>query len=353
MKYLISLAFALCSLPSLAAKVAIVIDDIGYHQIDYKLLALPYDLTFAVIPHTPHSNAVAKAAYQKRRDVILHMPMESARRADLSKNALKVTMKRSEIERKLQAAFADIPYAIGINNHMGGYFTEQTDVMDWTLAYVAKRRLFFLDSKTTARSQAAVYAQKHQIPLLTRQVFLDNDRSYKALDKQFNLMIKLAKQHQYAIAIGHPYPETYAYLKKHLADLAAQGIEVVKLSALLPTDYPIITASQSADVPLSLPEQDPVQPVRIVKKSKKPMPAETTALAEPVFTPAIDDPAAVIAMYNLKWDIPELLNPMTLAVIKPAQALIQKPWKLPEPVRTTSISIPFYQLGSSFEIKQH
>ena len=55
MKYLLSLAFALCSLPSVAAKVAIVIDDIGYHQIDYKLLELPYDLTFAVIPHTTHT----------------------------------------------------------------------------------------------------------------------------------------------------------------------------------------------------------------------------------------------------------------------------------------------------------
>ncbi|MDF3123754.1 divergent polysaccharide deacetylase family protein [Rheinheimera sp. 1928-s] len=343
MKYWISLAFALCSLPSIAAKVAIVIDDIGYHKLDYKLLELPYDLTFAVIPHTTHSNAVAKAAYQQRRDVILHMPMESARRADLSKNALKVTMSRSQIESKLQAAFADVPYAIGMNNHMGGYFTEQTDVMDWTLAYIAKRQLFFLDSKTTARSQAGVYAKKHQIPLLTRQVFLDNDRSYQALDKQFNLMIKLAKQQQYAIAIGHPYPETYAYLKKHLPDLAAQGIEVVKLSSLLPSDYAIITAAQTADVPLSLPEQDPIQAVQLAKAEKKPMNAETTT----VFTPAIDDPAAIITMYQVQWEIPALLNPMTLPRIKPTQPLMQNPWELPEPVKKPARSLPFYQLGGS------
>ncbi|MBU1618900.1 MAG: divergent polysaccharide deacetylase family protein [Gammaproteobacteria bacterium] len=343
MKYWISLAFALCSLPSFAAKVAIVIDDIGYHKLDYKLLELPYELTFAVIPHTTHSNAVAKAAYQQRRDVILHMPMESARRADLSKNALKVTMSRSQIERKLQAAFADVPYAIGINNHMGGYFTEQANVMDWTLAYVAKRQLFFLDSKTTARSQAGVYAKKHQIPLLTRHVFLDNDRSYKALDKQFNLMIKLAKQQQQAIAIGHPYPETYAYLKKHLPDLAARGIEVVKLSSLLPSDYAIITAAQTADVPLSLPEQDPIQPKPVAKPEKKSMNMTTAA----VFTPAIDDPAAIISMYQRQWDIPALLNPMTLPRIKPTQPLMQKPWELPEPVKKPTRSLPFYQLGGS------
>lgn len=343
MKYWISLAFALCSLPSIAAKVAIVIDDIGYHKLDYQLLELPYDLTFAVIPHTTHSNAVAKAAYQQRRDVILHMPMESARRADLSKNALKVTMSRSQIESKLQAAFADVPYAIGMNNHMGGYFTEQTDVMDWTLAYIAKRQLFFLDSKTTARSQAGVYAKKHQIPLLTRHVFLDNDRSYQALDKQFKLMIKLAKQQQQAIAIGHPYPETYAYLKKHLPDLAAQGIEVVKLSSLLPSDYVIINAAQTADVPLSLPQQDAIQAVQLAKAEKKAKSAETTA----VFTPAIDDPAAIITMYQLQWEIPALLNPMTLPLIKPTPALITKPWSLPEPAKKPTRSVPFYQLGGS------
>ena len=349
MKYLISLAVALCSLPSVAAKVAIVIDDIGYHQIDYKLLELPYDLTFAVIPHTPHSNAVAKAAYQKQRDVILHMPMESARRADLSKNALKVTMSRSQIEHKLQAAFADVPYAIGVNNHMGSYFTEQAKVMDWTLGYIAKRQLFFLDSKTTARSQAGVYAKKHQMPLLTRQVFLDNDRSYQALDKQFKLMIKLAKQHQYAIAIGHPYPETYAYLNKHLVDLATQGIELVKLSALLPSDYVVMKAAQTADVPLSLPEQDPVQPVRVATIEKKPMHTESKAeIVEPVYVPAIEEPEAIIAMYSQQWDIPQLLNPLTLAVIKPTPQLIQKPWTLPEPLKKPAISVPFYQLGSSF-----
>lgn len=344
MKYVLSLAFALCSLPVLAAKVAIVIDDIGYHQIDYKLLDLPYELTFAVIPHTPHSNAVAKAAYQKRRDVILHMPMESARRADLSKNALKVTMNRSQIEQKLQTAFADVPYAIGVNNHMGSYFTEQADAMDWTLGYIAKRQLFFLDSKTTARSQAGIYAQKHQMPLLTRQVFLDNDRSYQALDKQFKLMIKLAKQHQSAIAIGHPYPETYAYLKKNLASLTTQGIEVVKLSALLPAGYPVTTAAQTADVPLSLPEQHHVQIAHLSK-------TQNSAIHSPkadVFVPAIEEPAAIIAMYSQQWDIPELLNPLTLAEIKPTPVFIPKHWILSKPAITPVRSVPFYQLGSSF-----
>jgi hypothetical protein len=348
MKYVLSLAFALCSLPVLAAKVAIVIDDIGYHQIDYKLLDLPYQLTFAVIPHTPHSNAVAKAAYQKRRDVILHMPMESARRADLSKNALKVTMNRSQIEQKLQAAFADVPYAIGVNNHMGSYFTEQADVMDWTLGYIAKRQLFFLDSKTTARSQAGIYAQKHQMPLLTRQIFLDNDRSYQALDKQFKLMIKLAKQHQSAIAIGHPYPETYAYLKKNLASLTTQGLEVVKLSALLPADYPVTTAAQTADVPLSLPEQHPVQLAHLSKTQNSAIHSPKTDMTEPVFVPAIEEPAAIIAMYSQQWEIPELLNPLTLAEIKPTAVFIPKHWILSKPAITPVRSVPFYQLGSSF-----
>ena len=172
---------------------------------------------------------------------------------------------------------------------------------------------------------------------------------YAAIDQQFKQLIALAKRQGSAIAIGHPYPETYAYLKKHLADLATQGIEVVKLSALLPADYSVMTAAQTADVPLTLPERDPVQLAHVngIENTAMNTPVKTE-IAEPVFVPAIEEPAAIIAMYSQQWDIPELLNPLTLAVIAPAPVLIQKPWALPEPAKKPVKSLPFYQLGSSF-----
>jgi hypothetical protein len=62
----------------------------------------------------------------------------------------------------------------------------------------------------------------------------------------------------------------------------------------------------------------------------------------------IEEPEAIIELYSQLWDIPELLNPLTLAVNKPSVVLIQKPWTLPEPAKKPASSLPFYQLGSSF-----
>jgi len=73
-----------------------------------------------------------------------------------------------------------------------------------------------------------------------------------------------------------------------------------------------------------------------------------TQISEPIFVPVIEEPSAIIAMYSQQWDIPELLNPLTLAVVAPAPVLIQKPWSLPEPAKKPAKSLPFYQLGSSF-----
>ncbi|WP_419569633.1 divergent polysaccharide deacetylase family protein [Rheinheimera sp.] len=343
MKWLLACYALLCSAQLLAQpRLVIVIDDIGYHQTDYRLLELNYPLTYAVIPHTRHSNAMAQAAMQKGRDVILHMPMESARRADLSKNALKVTMTQQQIEQMLDAAFADVPQAIGMNNHMGSYFTEQNQVMDWTLAYLGRRKLFFLDSKTTAKSTAARYASLHQVPLLTRQVFLDNDRSYAALDKQFKQALQLAKQHQQAIAIGHPYPETYQYLQKNLATIAKAGVQLVPLSALLPADYPLVRADQS--LPLHAIVQTKPSPAEhnseLAKVSK---PAE-----QELMTPAMAEQLILQQEQALNRDyvIPEWLNPLTLPAEQSPRVPLYKHYQPPQQ-QPKPVTPPFFQLGRS------
>ncbi|MBF0497606.1 MAG: divergent polysaccharide deacetylase family protein, partial [Deltaproteobacteria bacterium] len=49
--------------PSKRPKVAIIIDDMGYHyELDKKLLALDPALTFSILPFSPHSKQVASEA---------------------------------------------------------------------------------------------------------------------------------------------------------------------------------------------------------------------------------------------------------------------------------------------------
>ena len=219
---------------TLPAKVAIIIDDIGYQKADPLLIQLPYALTFAVMPFAPQSQEMAELAASQHKEVMLHMPMEAvAQNHLLGKGALRRTMSKSQVQQALHQALAQIPQAIGVNNHMGSLYTSLPQQMDWTMQVIAERGLYFIDSKTTARSAVANATSAYQIRSRSRDIFLDNDKSHAALDRQFNQLIKLAKQQGSAIAIGHPYPETYRYLRRNLARLAASGVELVPASQLL------------------------------------------------------------------------------------------------------------------------
>lgn len=231
---------------TLPPKVAIIIDDIGFQKADPLLIRLPYQLTFAVMPFTPQGKEMALLASQQQKEIMLHMPMEAvAQNHLLGKGALRKKMSKAQVQQALHQALADVPQAIGVNNHMGSLYTTLSAPMDWTMQVMAERQLYFIDSKTTNRSSVGAATTQHGVKSRSRDIFLDNDKSYQALDRQFNQLLKLAKQQGSAIAIGHPYPETYQYLRKNLSRLKAEGIELVPVSQLLALPAPVALAKHS------------------------------------------------------------------------------------------------------------
>ena len=61
---------------TIAAKLAIVIDDLGYNSMPVALSALPSQISLSILPDTPFDIATAELAHQQQRDVLLHMPMQ-------------------------------------------------------------------------------------------------------------------------------------------------------------------------------------------------------------------------------------------------------------------------------------
>ncbi|MDH3512053.1 MAG: divergent polysaccharide deacetylase family protein, partial [Gammaproteobacteria bacterium] len=66
-----------------------------------------------------------------------------------------------------------------------------------------------------------------------RDVFLDNVPTRASIDREFQRLKQLARTRGSAVAIGHPYPETLSYLESVLPGLAAEGIDLVTIEALL------------------------------------------------------------------------------------------------------------------------
>ncbi|HWM27000.1 MAG TPA: divergent polysaccharide deacetylase family protein [Woeseiaceae bacterium] len=100
--------------------------------------------------------------------------------------------------------------------------------MDWLMQEIeAQGELLFVDSYTTHRSVALDFARENGIPAVKRDVFLGPDRSLKTLEREFERLKRLSRSQGMAVGIGHPYPQTLAFLERELPDLADQGFELV------------------------------------------------------------------------------------------------------------------------------
>lgn len=219
---------------STPARIAIILDDIGYNRHNgERALRLPVAVTLAVIPFTPHSRTLARQGHAQGRDILLHLPMASAdpdRRLDTG--GITARQNEHEVRRRVQAAIAAVPHAVGLNNHMGSQITADPSIMGWIMDEVRRTPLFFIDSMTHVDSVARSTAQDYRIPALRRDVFLDNSTDTTSIDRAFQRLLEKARQQGYAVAIGHPHPATLAYLEQTLPKLRDLNVELVAVSEL-------------------------------------------------------------------------------------------------------------------------
>ena len=214
--------------------IAIIIDDIGHNQSrGQQAIDLPASLTYAVIPKTAHGQQLARYAHRAGKEVMVHLPMANTQQQPMGELALTNNLSESEIGAIFDQAVSLVPYAIGINNHMGSELTQQPQAMAWLMRAVKRHKLYFVDSRTTHLSVALEIAMHEHLLSARRDVFLDNDRSAFGIDQQFRRLMKLAKVRQSAIAIGHPYPVTLEYLRHAIPMLEQQGIKIIPVSELM------------------------------------------------------------------------------------------------------------------------
>ncbi|MCW8329592.1 divergent polysaccharide deacetylase family protein [Photobacterium sp. SDRW27] len=217
-----------------AARLAIVIDDLGYRAMPAALSDLPAEVSISILPDTPFDLATAQKARQEQRDTLLHMPMQPQHRAPLELTTLTAEMTQDELQQTLRHALSRVPGAVAMNNHMGSALTQNIQAMDWVMAVLDEQGIYFLDSRTTAKSVALKQARALGIPALRRHIFLDHFQTQEFVQQQFKLAIKRAQRNGYAIAIGHPYPVTLATLEAQLPELEKHNVRLVRLSSLYP-----------------------------------------------------------------------------------------------------------------------
>lgn len=216
-------------------KIAFILDDWGYSLKNEKYIYnKDMKFTLAILPNLNYSKRVAILAKNSGKEVMLHLPMQPKNKSldALEKLTISSNMPASEIKNILNKDLASVPYAKGINNHMGSLATEDAELMTKVFTELKKRKLYFIDSRTADRSSCRLVAKKINIKFSERAVFLDNKNDFEYIKSQIKQLMRIAKAKKMAIGVGHDRPLTLAAIKEMLPEIKKQGINLVFVSQI-------------------------------------------------------------------------------------------------------------------------
>ncbi len=216
------------------SKIVFVIDDLGNNRKNEALFRLlGNQITYSILPRLPYSTFMSHLSLETKAEVILHQPMES----ELSKNPgpglIRTTMSAFEIQINLEQNLATVPQFSGSNNHMGSLGSQDRALMTTVLQTLKNEGAFFLDSFTTPNIVSPQLGVSIGIPILVRDVFLDNVDDPPAIRESLNRVRSIARSKGMAIAIGHDRKNTLTVLLEDIPKLESEGFQIVSLGDLI------------------------------------------------------------------------------------------------------------------------
>ena len=221
--------------PQHRGDIVLILDDVGFdHQPLSEAMTIDPNVNFAVLPNGKRSSDFAATLHGRGFELLCHLPMEPEGfpRISPGTGAVLTTMSDAEIARTTRTNIDAIPFARGVNNHMGSRATADRRVMTDVLGALPKG-MYFIDSRTTGSSVAGTVAHSLSVKTASRSVFLDDEKDEAAIRRQLGELSKAASSHGVAIGIGHMYPSTIKVLTEDAPALRAKGFRFRRASAVV------------------------------------------------------------------------------------------------------------------------
>lgn len=215
--------------------VAIVVDDIGYdRKVAQQFIDMDAPLTLSVLPNGPFSKQLAADARAKGHEIMLHLPMEPSEfpAVNPGPGALLFQMTPDQLIDQLNIDLGLIPGIKGVNNHMGSGLSESSEHMRQIFSILKKRGLYYIDSRTTAKTVARPSARLLQLPFAERDIFIDHFEDERFIRGQLDQLIERAKRQGFAVGIAHPHSITYKVLSEFMP-VIKQKVELVPASMVV------------------------------------------------------------------------------------------------------------------------
>jgi|SRR3989338_5031671 len=217
-------------------RIAIIVDDNGYNLRDcHYLKEIASPVTISILPNIKHSTEMAKCAHAYKKEVMLHLPMEPHENLDEypKEYILNTEMPKGLIIDRLEESLKSVPYADGVNNHMGSKATENRRLMTILFAQLLAKNLFFVDSRVTSKTVGPRLARETGLSFAQRDVFLDNVNERGEIEAEFAELAKLAEKQGFAIGISHARKLSWQIIKEQTEKLKKEGFEIVPVRTIV------------------------------------------------------------------------------------------------------------------------
>ncbi len=217
-----------------APRVALIVDDVGY-DLDraLELLSLRRPMTVSVFPQLRHSKRIAEVAHEMGYEVMMHLPMEPGENLRRNPGFIGQDMTDEQLQWTLDRDFESVPFVVGVNNHQGSKMTADPIAMARVMRYLARRDLFFIDSRTTSESVAYEVARSYGLRAAENDIFLDNEKRVDYIEERIELLIQRAETKGRAIGICHVHPATIQALTQMFTAFDRKGVKLVYASELV------------------------------------------------------------------------------------------------------------------------
>ncbi len=208
-------------------KLVIIIDDISYDYDVAAVRSVGLPLVMSFLPPVQRHPDSARLT-QGVSGYMVHLPLEAMDFNDEEDGTLHVGDSKEKIIEKIKKIKKLYPRVRYTNNHTGSKFTSDKASMEKLLDVLDDEGIVFVDSRTIGTTKAQEILEKQGHRYLHRDVFLDHYDGVTNIKGQIREAVDTAKRNGFAIAIGHPRPDTIAALK--------QSVELLKQVQLVGID---------------------------------------------------------------------------------------------------------------------
>jgi polysaccharide deacetylase 2 family uncharacterized protein YibQ len=231
-----------------SAKLAIVIDDVGYRQNERNLHSLPKEVAWSLVPAAPYASYRSRQAADQQREVLIHLPMQQKDpQSEIEIGSLTIGMASNQMSQLVRFSRNVLPNAIGLSNHLGDGATEDPTTMRNLMQVLAQQQLFFLDNRTSTQSIAYRTASEFGVRALERTATLEVNQPIEQWQAVWNQALSRARDQGFAVLTAFPEPEMVQFLQQTLAHLP-KDVELTSLGKLWRSDVALLGARNSAAV---------------------------------------------------------------------------------------------------------